>query len=72
MSESGVIPRPWQGSYVTAAEGKRIAIGVQDGEILIGPSLYTEPIWRLDQERAEEFAQALIRAAWRAEATLPP
>ena len=75
MSANGVIPepeerhpqlQPWNGTYVVAGDGNQIAIGAQGREVWIGPSLYTEPIWRLDQEQVEEFAHKLVRFVWEA------
>jgi hypothetical protein len=65
----------WNGTYVIVGDGKQIAIGAEGGELLIGPSLYTEPIWRLTQEQAESLARLLVHFTWEAarqEATMPP
>jgi len=51
---------------VEALDGLRIVVGLDGGTVTLGPSRYTEPIWHLTQDQAEEFARLFVSAVWQA------
>ena len=51
---------------LVAMDGKPLVVGVDYDTVTIGPSAYTEPIWRLTQDQADDFGRAFISACWQA------
>jgi hypothetical protein len=66
MGKPGTDPYVREVGRLVAMDGVPLVVGVDYDTVTIGPSSYTEPIWRLTREQVDDFGKAFIIACWEA------